>query len=107
MGKTGESSARRRATGTSGRKTTAPRATRRERETTAPKKRASASGNGAAPRDTTESPAERAEVMLDDIGQWVGAFAIVAAERLRRVAARAREEVEDMVAEAEAIRRGK
>ena len=55
----------------------------------------------------TQQPAEqRAEEIVDRIGERVGYFASVAAQRIRVATARAREEAEDMWAEAQSIRRG-
>jgi len=48
---------------------------------------------------------ERAEEMLDRVGQRVGRYASLAGLRLRRMAAVAREEAEDIWAEAESVRR--
>ncbi len=56
----------------------------------------------------TEQPAtQRAEEMVDRMGERVGYFASMAAQRIRVATARAREEAEDMWAEAQSIRRGK
>ncbi|MCM8746532.1 hypothetical protein NET03_08285 [Thermomicrobium sp. CFH 73360] len=46
----------------------------------------------------------RAEQMLDEALVWGAAFGTVLAQRVRKLVARAREEVEDLVAEAEAVR---
>lgn len=48
---------------------------------------------------------ERAEQMLDRVGERVGRYASLAGLRLRRMAAVAREEAEDVWAEAESVRR--
>jgi len=48
----------------------------------------------------------RAEEMVDRIGQRIGHYASVAGTEILRFAARAREEVEDIWAEAQHIRRG-
>lgn len=48
---------------------------------------------------------ERAEQLLERLGERVGRYASLAGVRLRRMAAVAREEAEDMRAEAESIRR--
>ena len=48
---------------------------------------------------------ERAEQMLDRLGQRVGRYASLTGLRLRRMAAVAREEAEDIWAEAESVRR--
>ena len=51
-----------------------------------------------------ETPAERAEVLVDQWGERVGRFLSSAGYQLRRAAARAREEAEDIWAEAQTIR---
>jgi hypothetical protein len=48
---------------------------------------------------------DRAEELLDDLGQRVGAISAYAAFVLRKYAARAREEAEDIWAEAQQLRR--
>ena len=48
----------------------------------------------------------RAEDMLDDVGGKIGGFLATASKSLQRVAAVAREEVEDLWAEVQSIRRG-
>ena len=50
--------------------------------------------------------AERAEVLVDRMGEQLGHFLSMAGHRLRKATARAREEAEDIWAEAQAIRRG-
>jgi hypothetical protein len=50
-------------------------------------------------------PKERAEEMLDHAGEQVGRFAATASHQLRKLAARAREEAEDIWAEAQSKRR--
>ena len=55
-------------------------------------------GNGGAP--DTRPATERAEEMLDRAGERVGAFASTTGTQLRRWLARAREEAEDILAEA-------
>lgn len=61
----------------------------------------------AAPR-TTDAAAnqaiERAEVVLDQAGQRLGELAVTASQRVRRWAALAREEAEDVWAEAQSLR---
>ncbi len=54
----------------------------------------------------TRSPTERAEELVDRLGGRLGLFAGLAALRMRLLAARAREEAEDLWAEAQSIRRG-
>ena len=51
-------------------------------------------------------PAERAEVLVDQMGARLGHFLSVAGYQVRKATARAREEAEDIWAEAQAIRRG-
>ena len=51
-------------------------------------------------------PAERAEVLVDQFGERLGHFLSVAGYQVRKATARAREEAEDIWAEAQAIRRG-
>ncbi|HZC79704.1 MAG TPA: hypothetical protein VE258_18260 [Ktedonobacterales bacterium] len=53
---------------------------------------------------TPPPPTERAEVLVDQLGQKLGQWSGTAGERLRRFWARAREEGEDMWAEAQDIR---
>ncbi|MBA3416892.1 MAG: hypothetical protein H0U10_16860 [Chloroflexia bacterium] len=59
------------------------------------------------PHDERPNPAatERAEEMLDRAGERVGRFASLLSLRLRQTAALAREEAEDMWAEAQSMRR--
>ncbi len=54
-----------------------------------------------------QAATQRAEEMVDRAGERVGYFASMATQRVRVAAARAREEVEDMWAEAQSVRRGK
>ena len=54
----------------------------------------------------TRSPTERAEELVDRLGGRLGLFAGLATQRMRLLAARAREEAEDLWAEAQSIRRG-
>lgn len=55
-----------------------------------------------------ERPAmERAEELVDRLGQRAGTFASLASLRVRKLAARAREEAEDVWAEARSIRQGR
>jgi DNA anti-recombination protein RmuC len=58
------------------------------------------SGRNGEPRPAVE----RAEQTLDQFGERVGGFAATAAQRLRQLSARAREEIEDMWAEAQSMR---
>ena len=50
--------------------------------------------------------AERAEVLVDQMGERLGHFLSIAGHQLRKATARAREEAEDIWAEAQSIRRG-
>jgi hypothetical protein len=52
------------------------------------------------------TPIDRAEDKLDELGKVVGSFLAGAAKRLRRAAAIGKEELEDLWAEAQSIRRG-
>src|SRR5437764_11326792 len=64
-------------------------------------------GNGVPEQERSLSPSmQRAEEMVDRWGERVGYYATVAGHQLLRLAARAREEVEDIWAEAQSIRRG-
>lgn len=54
----------------------------------------------------TRPATERAEELVDRLGGRLGLFAALTALQLRRLAARAREEAEDLWAEAESVRRG-
>ncbi len=58
-------------------------------------------------QDERSEPAatQRAEEMLDRAGEQVGRFASLLSLRVRQVAALAREEAEDMWAEAQSMRR--
>jgi len=53
------------------------------------------------------SATERAEVLVDLLGQRVGVFASVAGFQILRLAARAREEAQDLWAEAQSVRRAR
>lgn len=68
---------------------------------------AGAGANAAATtRDTASgsSPTQRAERLLDGVGERFGYFAAVAGQRIRKTAAMAREEAEDLWAEAQSVR---
>lgn len=56
---------------------------------------------------TQQEAAQRAEEIIDRVGERVGYFASSMAQRVRIATARAREEAEDMWAEAQSIRRKK
>lgn len=58
-------------------------------------------GNGATP--DTRPAAVRAEEMLDRAGERIGAFASTAGHQMRRWLALAREEAEDILAEAQSV----
>jgi hypothetical protein len=62
----------------------------------------SAPQNQPPPNETVQ----RAEVVVDQLGQRLGHFLSIAGQQLRKVAARTREEAEDIWAEAQNIRRG-
>ncbi len=58
--------------------------------------------------ESNERPAmERAEELVDRLGERTGVLASLAGLRLRKLAARAREEAEDVWAEAQSVRRRK
>jgi hypothetical protein len=61
-------------------------------------------GSAGTSAETQHSPVERAEVIVDRLGARLGEVAAVAGHELRRVAARAREETEDIWAEAKDVR---
>ncbi len=66
------------------------------------------SGEERAQVERDERPAmERAEKLVDRVGQRAETFASLAGFRVRRLAARALEEVEDVWAEAQSIRHRK
>lgn len=80
---------------------------RRTRETTNGEQSASSVPQTAEQNDVTEgSNIARAEAMMDQAGERVGALALAMSERIRRIAALAREEAEDILAEAQNVRRG-
>ena len=53
------------------------------------------------------SATERAEATVDRLGERIGVLAAIAGFQLRRLAARAREEAEDVWAEAQSVRRAR
>lgn len=55
---------------------------------------------------TQNETMQRAEVMVDQLGQRLGRFLSAAGTQLRKATARAREEAEDIWAEAQHIRHG-
>lgn len=59
------------------------------------------------PPVVTPPPTQRAEEIVDNAGERVGYLASSMAQRIRIATARAREEAEDMWAEAQSIRRRK
>lgn len=72
------------------------------------KTRATSNGATAEPSNgaTSSLPVERAEKLVDDVAHRVGRFVSNLGLHVSRFAARAREEVEDIVAEAQSLRRG-
>ncbi|MBV9279773.1 MAG: hypothetical protein JOZ41_06810 [Chloroflexi bacterium] len=64
--------------------------------------------NGGAPPDGASDrlDTQRAEEMVDRMGQTVGGFAAKVGLEIMKAGARAREEVEDMWAEAQSLRHG-
>ncbi len=58
------------------------------------------------PQQPVQPAAARADAMLDQTGERLGRFASAASLRTRRFAALAREEAEDLLADAQALRRG-
>ncbi len=60
--------------------------------------------NGQSATGSTPTAVDRAEQTLDQLGQQIGALGVVVGFRLRRFAARMREEAEDLWAEAQAVR---
>ncbi len=66
------------------------------------------SGDERAQAEREEHPAmERAEKLVDRLGERTGALVSLAGLRLRKLAARAREEAEDVWAEAQSVRHRK
>ncbi len=68
-----------------------------------PETPAEPSGEGAHP--PSRPAPERAEIIMDEWGQRIGRSAALAGQQLRKIAARAREEAEDILAEAQHLRR--
>jgi hypothetical protein len=81
------------------------------------RKNGGAEGKASAPLGTSQAsvsepvlsasdalPLDRAETMLDQMGQRVGQLLLLAGHRLQRWTARAREEAEDIWAEAASLR---
>lgn len=80
---------------------------RRTRETTNGEQSAASVPQTAEKNDVTAgSNIARAEAVMDQAGERVGALALAMSERIRRIAALAREEAEDILAEAQNVRRG-
>jgi hypothetical protein len=69
----------------------------------APKKKATATK---VQKPQASAPVDRAEDVLDEVGKKLGGLLSVASNKLRKAAAVAKEEVEDLWAEAQSIRRG-
>ncbi len=67
---------------------------------------AASQGNGAPRKPAQEDSMRRAEEMIDNMGEQVGQFAAKLGHQLLRFTARAREELEDIWAEAQSLRRG-
>jgi hypothetical protein len=67
-----------------------------------------AKGTQQAPGNAPEKPPvmQRAEELADDLGQRIGHYASIVGFKILQFAARAREEAEDIWAEAQNIRRG-
>ena len=63
--------------------------------------------DGTPPAATQQPATQRAEEIVDRVGERVGYLASSIAQRIRTTTARAREEAEDMWAEAQSIRRGR
>jgi hypothetical protein len=63
-------------------------------------------GNGAPDETSSQQTMERAEEMVDQMGERIGHYATLVGHGLLKLAARAREEAEDIWAEAQNIRRG-
>jgi hypothetical protein len=59
------------------------------------------------PPDAVATPNERAEEIVDQIGERVGHYVTIAGHALLRFAAQVREEAEDILAEAENLRKTK
>ena len=64
-------------------------------------------GQQAQTEDKERPAMERAEVLVDRAGPRAGAFVSLVGLRVRKLAARAREEAEDVWAEAQSVRQGK
>lgn len=58
------------------------------------------------PQQVPDETMQRAEAIVDQLGQRLGRFFSAAGQQLRKAGARAREEAEDIWAEAQSIRRG-
>jgi hypothetical protein len=56
--------------------------------------------------ETATLPVDRAEDVLDEVGKKLGGFLASASKSLQKIAAVAKEEAEDLWAEAQSIRRG-
>ena len=63
-------------------------------------------GDGAPPKPSQRPVMERAEELADHLGDRVGHFASLIGYKIMQWTARAREELEDIWAEAQRIRRG-
>lgn len=67
-------------------------------------KQHSSAGDEEQNKEQRRSPTERADELLGRAGQTVGMFASLAGYRVARIAAFAREEIEDMWADAQSLR---
>ena len=66
----------------------------------------SAQTNGSSPLNQAALPTERADEMLTQTGERIGRWLAAASREVRKAAALAREEAEDIWAEAQAVRKG-
>lgn len=77
----------------------------RGRASAAQPKKAEAAPSAEGTHPSPRPASERAEMILDEWGQRIGRSASLTLQQLRKAAARAREEAEDILAEAQHIRR--
>lgn len=107
-GKAAGSTTRRTRTGTTGAAKAAPPKPTTSRTTKTDASQPGAKQSHAAQPPPTQAPdqttTERAEEVFDEIGQRIGVFALVARDYFVRATARAREEAEDIWAEAQHLR---
>ena len=106
--KSAGSTTRRTRTGTTGAAKAAPPKPTASRTTKTGTSQTGAKQSQAAQPTPTQAPdqttTERAEEVFDELGQRIGVFALVARDYLVRATARAREEGEDILAEAQHLR---